>query len=182
MADTWLYELLHRERRAAERISLIDPLTGLANRRHADLHLDRAFAAAMRGVPLAVVIFDLDRFKTVNDECGHAVGDDVIRAMAQVLGRNTRRMDLSARFGGEEFLVALSDISSGAAMDFADRVREDLRSMEFPCGQVTVSAGVATYAPGMGSADVLIAAADRALYQAKESGRDRAVLATEEPP
>ena len=176
-----LAELLHRERRAAERMAFMDPLTGLANRRYADLHLGRVFAAAMRGGTLAVVMFDLDHFKRVNDEFGHAVGDEVIRAMGEVLERNTRQMNLAARFGGEEFLVALSTISSGAAMDFAVRVREELRSLELPCGRVTVSAGVATYAPGMGSADVLIAAADRALYQAKESGRDRAVLATVEP-
>lgn len=176
-----LAELLHRERRAAERIALMDPLTGLANRRYADLHLERVFAAAMRGRTLAVVMFDLDHFKRVNDEFGHAVGDDVIRAMGEVLERNTRRMNLAARFGGEEFLVVLSDIDPAEALGFAGRVREELRDLELPCGRVTVSAGVATYAPGMGSADVLVAAADRALYQAKESGRDRAVLATVEP-
>ena len=176
-----LAESLHRERRAAERIALMDPLTGLANRRYANLHLDRVFAAAMRGGTLAVVMFDLDHFKRVNDEFGHAVGDDVIRAMGEVLERNTRRMNLAARFGGEEFLVVLSDIDPAAALGFADRIREELRNMELPCGRVTVSAGVAAYAPGMGSADVLVAAADRALYQAKESGRDRAILATVEP-
>ncbi|MFV1988640.1 MAG: diguanylate cyclase [Gemmatimonadota bacterium] len=176
-----LAETLHRERRAAERIALIDPLTGLANRRSADLHLDRMFAAAIRGGRLAVVMFDLDHFKRVNDEFGHAVGDGVIRTMGEVLERNTRRMNLAARFGGEEFLVVLSDIAPAGALSFAGRVREDLRNMELPCGRITVSAGVASYAPGMGSADVLVAAADRALYQAKESGRDRAVLAAVEP-
>ena len=78
--------------------------------------------------------------------------------------------------------VVLSDIDPGSAMAFANRVREELGSLELPCGRMTVSAGVAMYAPGMGSADVLVAAADRALYEAKESGRDRAVLATVKRP
>ena len=176
-----LAELLHRERRDAERTAFIDPLTGLANRRYADQHLDHAFAAAIRGGTLAVVMFDLDHFKRVNDELGHAVGDEVIKAMGRILKRNTRRMNLAARFGGEEFLVALSQIDAAAALGYAGRVREDLSSVELPCGRITASAGVAIYAPGMGSADVLVAAADRALYRAKESGRDQAVLATAEP-
>ena len=176
-----LAELLHRERRTAERRAFIDSLTGLANRRYADRHLDHAFAAAIRGGTLAVVMFDLDHFKRVNDDFGHAVGDDVIRAMGRILEHNTRRMNLPARFGGEEFLVVLSHIDPEAALGYADRVREDLSSLVFPCGRITASAGVATYAPGMGSADVLVAAADRALYRAKESGRDQAVLATVEP-
>ena len=175
-----LAELLHRERRAAERTAFMDPLTGLANRRYADQHLDHVFAGAIRGGTLAVVMFDLDHFKRVNDELGHAVGDEVIRAMGRILKRNTRRMNLASRFGGEEFLVALSDIDGAAALGYADRVRKDLSNLVLPCGRITASAGIATYAPGMGSADVLIAAADRALYQAKESGRDRAVLATAE--
>ncbi len=176
-----LAELLHRERRAAERRAFIDSLTGLANRRYADEHLDHAFAAAIRGGTLAIVMFDLDHFKRINDELGHAVGDEVIRAMAQILERNTRRMNLAARFGGEEFLVVLMDIDGAAALGYAERIREDLSSLTFPCGRITASAGVATYALGMGSADVLVAAADRALYRAKESGRDQALLATVEP-
>jgi diguanylate cyclase (GGDEF)-like protein len=171
-----LAELLHRERRKAERMAFRDPLTGLANRRYADHHLERAFAAALRGGALAVVMFDLDDFKRVNDEHGHAVGDEVIRAMAATLARNTRGMDLAARFGGEEFLVVLTDIGPDAAVDFAERVRGELRDRVLSCGRVTTSAGVAAYASGMGSADVLVAAADRALYEAKAAGKDGVVL------
>jgi diguanylate cyclase (GGDEF)-like protein len=176
-----LAELLHRARRRAEQMAFLDPLTGLANRRYADHHLERAFAAAIRGGALAVVMFDLDDFKRVNDEHGHAVGDEVIRAMADILAGHTRRMDIAARFGGEEFLVALTEIAPDAAVDFAERVCDELRCRALSCGPVTASAGVAMYAPGMGSADILIAAADRALYAAKAGGKDRAVLSVTAP-
>ncbi len=172
-----LAEAIHRDRRAAERAALVDPLTGLPNRRYAGLHLERHFAAAVRGAELAVVIFDLDHFKRVNDGFGHAVGDEVLRAVGEILSRSTRKMDLPARWGGEEFLVVLSNTGSGAAMDFAHRVRDGIGGAELPSGPLTVSAGVATYLPEMESADALIAEADRALYEAKDSGRDRAVLA-----
>lgn len=165
-------ELLHRERRAAEALALLDALTGLPNRRHAEMTLDAQFAAAVRGRRLVVVLFDLDRFKRVNDEQGHDAGDAVLRGFADVLRRNTRRMDLTARFGGEEFLSIWGDCEMGDAVRFADRVRAETRALG-----VTVSAGVAAFDQGMGSHEVLVAAADRALYAAKDGGRDRTVKA-----
>ena len=103
-------ELLHRERRVAESLALRDELTGLPNRRHAEVVLDSDFAAAMRGRLLAVVLFDLDRFKQLNDQHGHAAGDAALQGFAGVLQRTTRRMHLSARFGGEAFLAVLRDV------------------------------------------------------------------------
>ena len=168
--------LFHRSLGAAERMALTDPGTGLPNRRHAMIHLQRAFAAAQRGRPLSVVLFDLDRFKQVNDRYGHRVGDEVLRAFAEILGGFTRTMHLAGRFGGEEFLMVLDEIDTAGAGVVAERVRTALREQTFACGQVTVSAGISQYEAGMASPDVLIAAADQALYRAKETGRDRVVV------
>ncbi|MBI4421346.1 MAG: diguanylate cyclase, partial [Gemmatimonadetes bacterium] len=166
-------EVLHRERRAAERLALVDVLTGLPNRRHAEVTLDAHFGAATRGRKLEVVLFDLDHYKQVTDRHGHAAGAAALRAFAEVLQRNTRRMDLSARFGGEEFVSVLTDADLDEALSFANRVREELRARPFDWGRTTVSAGVASYQDGMGTYELLVAAADRALYAAKQAGRDR---------
>ncbi len=166
-------EILHRERRAAEAMALVDVLTGLPNRRHAEIALDAQFAAAVRGVPLAVVMFDLDHFKAVNDRHGHEAGDAALRAFAEVLGANTRRMNLSARFGGEEFICVLGGADALAAVAVAERIRAGIAAQRFPWGALTVSAGVAAYEDGMGSYEILVATADRALYRAKATGRNR---------
>ena len=170
-------EILHRERRAAEALALLDALTGLPNRRHAEVTLDAQFAAAGRGIPLTVVMYDLDHFKQVNDRHGHEAGDAALRAFADVLRLNTRRMDLSARFGGEEFISILGGSAIPPAVALAERVRAGLEARVFPWGALTVSAGVAAYEHGMGSYEVLVATADRALYAAKEAGRNRVAAA-----
>ena len=170
-------ELLHRARYDAEQQALTDVLTDLPNRRHSLIVLEGAFAAAERGVHLCVALFDLDRFKRFNDDYGHEVGDEVLKTFAGVLKACTRRMNLSARFGGEEFISVLRDADSEEALAFAERVRQDLKAVELPWGPITVSCGVAAHERGMGTADFLVAAADRALYAAKEGGRDRVVLA-----
>jgi diguanylate cyclase (GGDEF)-like protein len=170
-------EILHRERQAAESMALTDALTRIPNRRHAETVLSTQFGGAVRGRALAVVLFDLDHFKQVNDKHGHDAGDEALRVFASVLVRNTRRMDLSARFGGEEFISVLADAHVEEAIVFAERVRRDLAQHQFSFGQVTASAGVASYQDGMGSWELLIAAADRALYAAKAAGRNRVVAA-----
>ena len=178
-------ELLDRERQRAEARSLSDTLTGLPNRRHAEVFLEAAFSAAVRGAGLCVVIFDLDHFKSVNDEQGHLAGDQVLRVFGGLLHKHTRRMDLSARFGGEEFISILSHCTLPEAGGFACRVLEALRDTRFDWGTVTVSAGVAGFEEGMGSPEFLVASADRALYQAKEGGRDQVVISSpvgQEPP
>jgi len=177
----FLAELLHRERSRAESTALTDPLTGLANRRHVTDHLDRAFASAVRGQELAVVLFDIDHFKSLNDRFGHAAGDVVLEAFAELLDTETRRMDLSARFGGEEFLTVLASASEEQAVAFAERVRRMVGEIDFPSGRITVSAGVAVYQDGTGSPDLLVAEADRALYRAKAGGRNRVEVARWSP-
>lgn len=170
-------QILHRERQAAEAMALTDGLTGIPNRRHAETVLHTQFGGAVRGRPLAVVLFDLDYFKKVNDRHGHEAGDEALRAFAQVLARNTRRMDLSARFGGEEFVSMLADSTVEEGIVFAERVRHELAQHQFSWGSLTASAGVASYQDGMGSWELLIAAADRALYAAKGAGRNRVMAA-----
>jgi diguanylate cyclase (GGDEF)-like protein len=159
----------------------VDVLTGLPNRRHAQLVLDAQFAAAVRGRPLAVLMFDLDNFKRVNDQHGHVAGDGALRVFAELLRQNTRRMDLSARFGGEEFISILGDCRLPSAIALADRIRSSTESLVFPWGSVTVSVGVAAYEPGMGSYEVLLAAADRALYGSKQGGKNRVTGAVPMP-
>jgi len=168
-----LSELLHRHVARAEAQALTDELTGLPNRRWARLMLETEFAAAQRGRPLVVVLFDLDRFKEYNDRYGHAAGDRALRVAAAVLRRNTRRMHLTARIGGEEFLSILSSSDIAGARVLARRIREDLPRVELPSGPIRVSAGLAAYDAAMTSPDDLLAVADEALYRAKQDGRDR---------
>ncbi len=173
----WMAERLHRERAIVEDMAFTDLLTRLPNRRHARAFLDNEFAAAERGRLLSVVLFDLDHFKSYNDQWGHAAGDDALRTFANIVEPSTRRMDLSARFGGEEFLSVLTSTDTEGALIFADRIRSALATMELDGGRhLTVSAGIATYHPSMRSPDELIAAADEALYQAKRAGRNRVRL------
>ncbi|HEY8469532.1 MAG TPA: sensor domain-containing diguanylate cyclase [Longimicrobiales bacterium] len=156
---------LHERIRA---LSLTDPLTGLANRRHLAIHLEREFAAARRGRLLTVLLFDLDRFKEYNDAAGHQAGDEALRAFARILRAETRAMNLTARYGGDEFIAVLSDGDMKGGLTLAERIS---RSMEIdpllgPAG-VRASVGVATYTPEMNGPDDLIRAADRDLYRRK---------------
>jgi diguanylate cyclase (GGDEF)-like protein len=177
----WVTEILHTERRKAERAALTDQLTGIPNRRHAVVFLEAAFAAAQRGIPLCVVLFDADRFKAFNDAHGHIEGDEAIKKMARVLLASTRRMNLTARWGGEEFLSLLSDTSVEGAVIFTERVLAEIHEA-FPDGSITLSAGLARYVPGMDSPARLLAAADKAMYAAKSAGGDCLRVAPELPP
>ncbi len=176
----WLSELLHLQRREAERLALTDVLTGMPNRRHSVVFVDAAFAAAQRGVPLTVVIWDLDRFKAYNDERGHLEGDEALKKMARVFLTSTRKMNLTARWGGEEFLSILSETPQDGGVIFAERVLADIHQA-FPDGSVTASAGVAGYFPDMDSPARLLAAADKAMYAAKAAGGD-CVRVAQRPP
>lgn len=170
-----LAAILHQERIKAEHLALTDALSGLHNRRSGSAFLEHAFAAAVRGAKLSVIIFDLDHFKSINDRFGHAAGDTVIREFARLLEANTRRMDLSVRYGGEEFMTVLPGAGMAAALAFAERVRTATPGLESCPTKVTVSAGVATYDVTLASPDALLAAADVALYEAKHQGRNRVV-------
>ena len=164
------------------RLVLIDPLTGLYNRRHAAQQLPAIAAKAVeRGRDFAVMVVDLDRFKTVNDQHGHAAGDAVLVEVARRLRGNLREGDLLARIGGEEFLAVLPDCSTPEARLVAERLCEaiDERPIRLASGlslKVTVSIGVAVSALKEGAAlsvDALVEQADLALLESKGAGRNQ---------
>ncbi len=152
-------------------LSLTDPLTGLPNRRHLEIHLRREVAAARRGRQVVLVIFDLDDFKGYNDSRGHLAGDDALRAFGQVLSEENRAMNLVARYGGDEFISVLSESHMEGAVMYVDRVRAAMaRNAILHEGQVRVSAGLAMFDPDiMRSGDELLQAADEDLYSHKSA-------------
>jgi len=157
------------------RLSETDALTGLLNRRAFDARLAQGVANARRhGRPLSLLIADLDHFKRVNDSHGHAAGDEVLRAFAALLARESRRGDVVARTGGEEFAVIMPETQAAHAGEFAERLRAataaELRARGEP---LTGSFGVAELAEGIADAGALLDAADSALYLAKDRGRNR---------
>ena len=165
-----------------QRNALTDGLTGVANRRAFDVALVREMALADRtGAALAVVILDLDKFKTLNDTYGHLAGDDVLRGVGAALRTCVRQGDLVARYGGEEFVLLLPGATDDDAVATARRVREVLRGVEGP-RVITASLGIAGWPAHGASGPELLAAADSALYEAKEGGRDQARVAGREGP
>jgi diguanylate cyclase (GGDEF)-like protein len=161
-----------------EQQALIDGLTGLANRRHAEASLQTELQRASRfGGPLAFVLCDLDSFKSVNDRFGHLAGDDVLRELAGVLSETVRSVDVAARWGGEEFALILPATDAAGGVQLAERAREALEArtiltQEGVPVRVTASFGVAAF-PDHGSGEELVAAADSALYEAKNRGKNR---------
>lgn len=158
-----------------------DILTGLANRRRIGTVLLAALASAHRqGAAVTVILIDVDHFKRFNDEFGHAAGDEVLRGVAEVLSSSIRCSDAVGRHGGEEFLVVLpaTDLAGGLAV--AERLRGEVAARAWPAREVTISLGVATQNGPDCDATALVVAADKALYRAKRSGRNR-VAHQEEP-
>jgi putative two-component system response regulator len=172
LGSGWIVASLRESLERARNEAYTDHGTGLPNRRAATMFLEKAFFAAQRGTRLSVVLFDLDHFKSINDQRGHASGDQVLKVFGEVLNKITRAMNLSARYGGEEFISVLNESEAHGASIFADRVRIAFQEAS-PVPGATVSAGVAEYEQGMASPDVLVAAADQALYRAKSNGRNR---------
>lgn len=167
---------LHHE---AQRLSTTDPLTGLWNFRYLSMSLAREIERSSRfDRPLAVLMFDLDHFKLVNDTYGHARGDSVLRELAHRVQEQVREVDTFARYGGEEFVVVLPETSVHGAAQLAERIcvavrREPFRAEGEQPLDITVSVGGAAF-PDQGSTPAtLMRSADRALYVAKDEGRDR---------
>ena len=158
-----------------------DPLSGLLNRRGWDSHATPLWSHARRhGLPLGLVMLDLDHFKHINDRYGHETGDQVIRELGSALRTTLRRSDVAARMGGEEFALLLTYSDEAAARTLFARLRLALEQLPISGleGPVRVSAGLALLAPGDHNLEALRARADAALYLAKDQGRDRLVLAT----
>jgi len=188
---TWLLRRELRRRHNAEhelaQLAATDALTGLANRRTLDQTLRHEWFRAQRsGKPLSVLMIDADHFKAFNDQHGHQAGDDALRALAKVIAENVRRpADLVARYGGEEFSVILAETDSAGAQQIAEHIRVAVEQLPFVAGvesPVTVSIGISTWTSAStsttdGSLEQLLFAADKALYQAKEGGRNRVVAA-----
>ncbi|WP_316014207.1 diguanylate cyclase [Roseobacter sp. HKCCA0434] len=172
------------------RMAAIDPLTGLYNRRYADHHLKNMLAQAeAEGTDLAVLILDLDRFKTLNDRYGHEAGDRVLHQVARRLQENVRGVDVVVRLGGEEFCVALPGADRAGAMEVAERIRVAVSGTAYDIGQgrtvrCSMSIGVAVAQRGEDTVESLMRQADLALYRAKDAGRDciRTAWDAEAPP
>lgn len=166
-------------------LSSIDGLTGLRARRFVDEVLNIEFLRARRyRTPLSVVMADVDHFKKVNDEFGHLAGDTVLRGVSEVVQCMVRNTDVVGRYGGEELIVVGPQNDAAGAGVLAERLRGAIEAARFEFGDrklgVTVSFGVAEYNRHMKSAEALIEAADRALYSAKQRGRNQVKLASEE--
>jgi two-component system cell cycle response regulator len=175
---------LREKNQQLERLSVTDALTGLRNRRFAEWFLAGELERSRRhGNPLSVLLADLDHFKRVNDTHGHAAGDNALRHVATLLAQQVRKTDVCARWGGEEFLVGLAQVPLEGALALAERQRAAVEAspLVLPSGArlaLTVSIGVAGARAIDGECpDGLVAAADRALYEAKDRGRNRVVLA-----
>ena len=160
-----------------------DALTGLFNRRRLDVLVkDRIALARRQQQPLACAMVDLDNFKQINDQLGHAAGDNALRSVAQTLRRVTRASDIVARYGGDEFVVVASETDAVGAVVLAERLRIALAVAADASVSPRASIGVAGWSESMQEPDDLYAAADRALYRAKALGRDRVVAADEDGP
>ncbi|MGH8074626.1 MAG: diguanylate cyclase [Lysobacter sp.] len=161
--------------------SLRDPLTGLFNRRYLEENLSREFQRCKRrGLPLSVLMLDVDHFKRFNDEHGHAAGDAMLECIGKVLASLTRNEDIACRYGGEEFTIVLPEADANGAMRRAEEIRVAIAStsvvhMRRTLGPSTASIGVATFPTDGDTPSDLVAKADAALYRAKAEGRDRAV-------
>ena len=165
-----------------QRLAITDELTGLHNRRHLyELSEHELRRARRRQEPVSAIMLDIDRFKSINDTYGHALGDSVLRALADCCRRNVRDHDILGRYGGEEFVIVLPATDLPAARNVAERVRRCIAGEAIPTEQgdlrITISAGVATYDGGDPDVAALIERADAAMYAAKRAGRNRVELA-----
>ena len=163
-------------------MAVTDSLTGLHNRRYMEMHLATLVEqAAARGKPLALLVLDIDYFKSVNDNHGHDAGDDVLREFALRVRRSIRGIDLACRYGGEEFVVVMPETDMAVAATVAERVRRRIAGEPFAIGHqnetlnVTISIGLASLASPSDTAATILKRADQALYRAKRDGRNRVV-------
>lgn len=169
-------------------MALSDSLTGLANRRNFDMFLKTELQrAAVLKRPTSLIMLDLDKFKNYNDSYGHTIGDQLLAQIGEILRRTVRSIDFPARYGGEEFAVILPECDNNDAIGLAEKIREAVAAAACPDGSgtfsahITASLGIATYDPALAALAPdpakLIAVADSALYQAKQSGRNKVVSA-----
>ncbi|NVM74635.1 diguanylate cyclase (GGDEF)-like protein/PAS domain S-box-containing protein [Duganella sp. SG902] len=179
-----LHDITHHKQSedALQRAAMVDPLTKIANRRHFDTFLEKEWQRAMRsGQPLSLVVLDVDHFKLYNDTLGHPAGDACLQQVAQAIASHALRpTDLAARYGGEEFVILFAETDGDSAHLLAESIRAHIESLQIPhprsttSAWLTVSIGVATIHPHqLDNTESLFVAADRAMYAAKEGGRNQ---------
>lgn len=173
------------EKSVLQELTMRDSLTGLHNRRFLDAALSRELARTEReGNQLAVIVMDLDHFKNVNDQYGHAAGDETLKMLAELLKRGARESDLICRYGGEEFVAIMPGMSADQALERAESWRNQLEEAIIVCGDsrisITLSAGIAVFPDHGNTPSLLLAGADKMLYKAKAEGRNRISVCTRE--
>nr|WP_315392101.1 diguanylate cyclase [uncultured Duganella sp.] len=179
-----LHDITHHKQSedALQRAAMVDPLTQIANRRHFDSFLEKEWQRAMRnGQPLSLVVLDVDHFKLYNDTLGHPAGDACLQRVAAAIASHALRpTDLAARYGGEEFVLLFAETDADKAAAMAEAIRAHIEALRIPhprsttSAWLTVSIGVATIHPHqLDSTESLFVAADRAMYVAKEGGRNQ---------
>jgi two-component system cell cycle response regulator len=179
-----LHDITHHKQseNALQRAALLDPLTKIANRRHFDSFLEKEWQRAIRSAePLSLIVLDVDHFKLYNDTLGHAAGDACLQNVAAALQAHALRpTDLAARYGGEEFVLLFAETPAGDAAALAESIRARIEALRLPNPRsptsqwMTVSIGVATMSPTqLDAIESLFVAADRAMYRAKEGGRNQ---------
>lgn len=165
-----------------KQLAYLDGLTGIFNRRYFELRIEEEMERAQRfGSGLAVIMIDIDHFKRINDEFGHLLGDEVLRQVSSIFHHELRKMDISCRYGGEEFAILLSQTNLTEALTVAEKLRTVVENWQFPGvpRPVTISAGAASYGEHGITRDELVKEADAALYAAKQAGRNRVHKAAE---
>jgi len=168
----------------AEKLAMVDSLTGIFNRRYFDVSLRREIKRALRyGKKFSLLLIDMDDFKNINDTKGHLFGDSVLMQLATLLTSISREEDIPCRFGGEEFAVVLPETNANGALKFAERLRSEMRSHEFfHEHRITFSGGIASYPDNGEDVVGLVEIADKALYEAKFSGKDCCIVGTSPEP
>lgn len=179
---------LEESNRELQRLSSLDGLTGIANRRQFDKMLDKEWQRALRNCTgLTLVMIDIDYFKLYNDTHGHQLGDDCLKAVARELDHVVHRpSDMVARYGGEEFGVILPDTTEEGALQVAEKMQQTIHDLNIEheasrvSDRITLSIGIATATPRGGQWDELLKQADAALYEAKSAGRNRIVVKSDD--
>lgn len=157
-----------------QRLAVTDPLTGLHNRHKLQESLATELERAKRySRPLSIIMIDMDDLKSINDTHGHAVGDEALRVVGNAILRCIRKVDMGTRFGGDEFLVLLPEADEQEAATVAERVDNEIRSIDFQAGDLSASIGVAQWNESFEKPEDFIHAADEAMYSVKHSGQDK---------
>jgi len=164
-----------------KQLAYLDGLTGIFNRRFFELRIMEEIERARRyGTGMAVIMADIDQFKQLNDEFGHLLGDEVLRQVSSLFHQQLRKIDVVCRYGGEEFAILLTQTNEQQAVTIAEKLRRLVSEWQFPGvpRRVTISAGVAAFPTHGKTRDEMVRAADSGLYSAKQTGRNRVVLAS----